>query len=81
MILNSHEAAVRDFKWSNVDPSGSANLIAPGVGFIVSLSMDQTVKVYDIGSKKGNCLMTLRHEYPITSLALSPDNHYLAVGG
>lgn len=80
MVLNDHSAAIRDFKWSNVDASqgGPSN---SGAGFIVSLSMDQTVKVYDISTKKGTCLMTLPHNSPIFSLALSPDNQLLAVGG
>lgn len=78
--LNDHEGPIRDFKWSNIDQN-QTNLNAPGVGFIVTLSMDRNVKVYDIAKNKPQCLMTLKHEQPIISLSLSPDNQLLAVGG
>ena len=71
---------MRDFKWSNVDAS-SSNQNQGGVGFVVTLSMDQAVRLYDIARNKAECLMTLRHPVHIGSLALSPDNSMLAVGG
>lgn len=43
--------------------------------------MDQTVRAYDISSDKVRCMMSLRHDHYISSLALSPDNSLLAVGG
>ena len=80
LSLNDHEGAIRDFKWSNIDAS-SMNITSGGVGFIVTLSMDQTVKLYDIARNKAECLITLKHDHPIISLSLSPDNQLLAVGG
>ena len=50
------------------------NINSSGVGFIVTLSMDQSVKLYDIARNKAQCIFTLKHESPIISLALSPDN-------
>jgi WD40 repeat protein len=78
--LNDHEGAIRDFKWSNNDTT-NMNINTGGVGFIVTLSMDQTIKLYDIARNKAECLITLKHENPIISLSLSPDNQLLAVGG
>lgn len=80
MSLSDHEGPIRDFKWSNIDPT-SSNPNSQGVGFIVTLSVDQSVKVFDISKNKAECLMTLRHENHVGSLALSPDNSLLAVGG
>lgn len=80
MSINDHDSAVIDFKWSHLDPSqGSAN--QSGVGFIISLSKDQTVKVFNIAKTQAECIFTLRHDCPIISLGLSPDNQLLAVGG
>lgn len=40
-INDSGDAAIRDFKWSNVDVNQSGNATAnSGVGFIVTLGMD-----------------------------------------
>jgi len=80
MSLTGHEGAIRDFRWSNIDPT-TTNPNSQGVGFIVTLSVDQSIKVFDIARNKAECLMTLRHENHIGSLALSPDNSLLAVGG
>lgn len=80
LSLNQQEGPVRDFKWSNIDMN-SSNANQAGVGFIVTLSMDQTIRLYDIARNKAECLMTLRHQTHICSLSLSPDNQLLAVGG
>ena len=80
MSLSGHEGAIRDFKWSNID-TASSNPNSQGVGFIVTLSVDQSVKVFDISRSKAECLMTLKHDNHVGSLALSPDNSLLAVGG
>ena len=80
MSLNDHDASIRDFKWSNVDPS-SINPNSAGTGIIVTLSMDQSIKIYDISRKQASCLHTLKHTTDIGSLSLSPDNSLLAVGG
>lgn len=52
-----------------------------GVGFIVSLSMDQNVKLYDIASNQAVHLITLYHDNHVGRLSLSPDNSLLSVGG
>ena len=52
-----------------------------GVGFIITMGVDQTIKLFDISKNKAECLFTLRHESHINTLALSPDNSLLAVGG
>ena len=80
MSLNDHDASIRDFKWSNVDPN-SINPNSAGTGIIVTLSMDQSIKIYDISRKQASCLHTLKHTTHIGSLSLSPDNSLLAVGG
>ena len=54
--------------------SNNSNINSGGVGFIVTLSMDQTIKLYDIARNKAECLITLKHDSPIISLSLSPDN-------
>lgn len=59
----------------------AANANQGGVGFIVTLSMDQNIRLYDIARNKAECLMTLKHQCHIGSLSLSPDNSLLAVGG
>lgn len=51
------------------------------MGFIVTLGMDQNVKLYDIASNKAEHLLTLYHDNHISHLSLSPDNSLLAVGG
>lgn len=73
MSLNQQEGAVLDFKWSNIDPNSPGSNQA-GTGFIMTLSMDRTVRLYDIAKNKAECLMTLQHEVHVNSLALSPDN-------
>ena len=80
MALNDHDASIRDFKWSNVDTS-SINPNSAGTGIIVTLSMDQSIKIYDISRKQATCLQTLKHTTDVGSLSLSPDNSLLAVGG
>ena len=55
MSLNDHDASIRDFKWSNSDPS-SINPSQGGTGFIVTLSMDQSIKIYDISRNKASCV-------------------------
>lgn len=81
-INDSGDAAIRDFKWSNVDPSQSGSTSAnSGVGFIITLGMDQNVKLYDITSNRAEHLITLFHDNHVGRLALSPDNSLLAVGG
>ena len=80
LSLNDHKGPVRDFKWSNID-AHATNQSQGGVGFIVTLSMDQAIRLYDIARNKAECLMTLRHDVHIGSLSLSPDNSLLAVGG
>ena len=47
----------------------------------MTLSMDLAIRLYDIARNKAECLMTLRHDSPVGSLSLSPDNSLLAVGG
>ena len=81
LSLNDHSGAIRDFKWSNIDPKAASSYNQGGVGFIVTLSMDQSIKLYDIARNKAECLMTLKHPQHIGSLSLSPDNSLLAVGG
>ena len=71
---------MRDFRWSNLDMT-QANANNVGLGFILTLSVDQTVRAYDISGDKVRCIMSLRHDHDISSLALSPDNSLLAVGG
>jgi len=82
MSLNDHEGPIRDFKWSNYDASSTSQT---GLGFIVTLSMDMTVKLFNIGKTNqrntAECLFTLKHENLLISMALSPDNSLLAVGG
>ena len=80
MSLNDHDASIRDFKWSNVDQT-SINPNSAGTGIIVTLSMDQSIKIYDISRKQATCLHTLKHTTHIGSLSLSPDHSLLAVGG
>jgi len=80
LSLNDHTAPVKDFKWSNIDPNVS-NQNQGGVGFIVTLSSDLAIRLYDIARNKAECLMTLRHHAHIGSLSLSSDNSLLAVGG
>lgn len=80
MSLSDHQGPVRDFKWSNIDLN-STSQTQGGVGFIVTLSMDQAIRLYDIARNKAECLMTLRHDVHLGSLSLSPDNSLLAVGG
>jgi len=81
-INDSGDAAIRDFKWSNVDPNQAGNATAnSGVGFIVTLGMDQNVKLYDIASNRAEHLITLYHDNHVSRLSLSPDNSLLAVGG
>jgi WD40 repeat protein len=80
LSLNDHTAPVKDFKWSNIDPTVTSSNQG-GYGFIVTLSSDMAVRLYDIARTKAECLMTLRHQSPIGSLSLSHDNSFLAVGG
>ena len=80
MSINEHDSAVIDFKWSHLDPNQGTSSQS-GVGFIISLSKDQTVKVFNIAKSQAECVFTLRHDCPIISLGLSPDNQLLAVGG
>lgn len=81
-INDSGDAAIRDFKWSNVDVNQQNNSsVSSGVGFIVTLGMDQNVKLYDIASNRAEHLLTLYHDNHISHLSLSPDNSLLAVGG
>lgn len=42
--INEHDGAITDFKWSNQDPGIGGG----GIGFIISISKDQTVKVFSI---------------------------------
>lgn len=81
-INDPNDAAIRDFRWSNVDPNQASNSTAnTGVGFIVTLSMDQNVKLYDIASNQAVHLITLYHDNHVGRLSLSPDNSLLTVGG
>jgi WD40 repeat protein len=82
-INDSGDTAIRDFKWSNVDVNQQNNSSSnnSGVGFIVTLGMDQNVKLYDIASNRAEHLLTLYHDNHISHLSLSPDNSLLAVGG
>jgi WD40 repeat protein len=54
LSLNDHSAQIRDFKWSHIDAS-STNPNQGGVGFLITLSMDQTIKIYDINSQSAEC--------------------------
>ena len=73
---------LRDFKWSNVDtlesPGSPSN---NGFGFVITLSVDQQVRVFNIARNFAECLITLNHDHQVICLALSPDNSLLAVGG
>ena len=63
---------------ANLAGNATAN---SGVGFIVTLGMDQNVKLYDIASNRAEHLITLYHDNHVSRLSLSPDNSLLAVGG
>jgi WD40 repeat protein len=80
MSINEHDSAVIDFKWSNFDQS-QGHASQSGIGFIISLSKDQTVKIFNIAKTEAECVFTLHHDCQISSLGLSPDNQLLAVGG
>lgn len=81
-MLNDHEDAVCEFQWSHIDSSSvTSNLSQSGVGFIVTLSVDCTVRVFNIASQNAECILSLKHENQLLSMALSPDNQLLAVGG
>ena len=71
---------IRDFRWCNID-SSQANAANVGLGFIMTLGMDQAVRLYDISGTRALNIMTLMHDHLVGSLALSPDNSMLAVGG
>lgn len=74
-MLNDHEDAVCEFSWSNIDASSmTSNLNQSGVGFIVSLSLDCTVRVFNIAAQKAECILSLKHDNHLLSIALSPDN-------
>lgn len=82
IVLNDHDDAVCEFQWSHVDSSSlSSNLSQSGVGFIVTLSIDCTVRVFNIAAQNSECVLSLKHENQLLSMALSPDNQLLAVGG
>lgn len=77
ITINEHDGSITDFKWSHQD----AGISGGGIGFIISISKDQTVKVFSILKTSAECLVTFKHDSQITSLGLSPDNQVLAVGG
>ena len=82
IILNDHEDAVQEFLWSNIDSQSiTSNLNQSGVGFIVTLSLDCTVRMFNIAAQNAECILSLKHDNHLLSMALSPDNQLLAVGG
>ena len=56
--INEHDGAITDFKWSHQDSSASG----AGIGFIISISKDQTVKVFSILKSSAECLVTFKHD-------------------
>jgi hypothetical protein len=61
MSINDHDSAIIDFKWSNLDQN-LGNASQSGVGFIISLSKDQTVKTFNIAKTQAECIFTLSHD-------------------
>jgi len=51
------------------------------VGFLVTLSRDCHVRVFNIASQQAECVLSLKHDNHQFCLAVSPDNQLLAVGG
>lgn len=56
LCINEHDSALRAFSWSNIDPS-QANAANVGLGFIVTLTMDQVARLYDISGTQPECFM------------------------
>ena len=52
-----------------------------GLGFILVASIDSRLRVFDLTSSQAVCVMSINLNHSPSSIALSPDNQLLAVGG
>jgi len=64
LIITEGEMPLRDFKWSNVDTQESpGSSSSNGFGFVITLSVDQSVRVFNIARNFAECLITLNHDH------------------